>query len=32
MLVSWEWLSQYVKLDVEPEELTNRRPMSLGMS
>jgi len=28
MLVSWEWLTQYVKLNVEPDELATRFAMS----
>jgi phenylalanyl-tRNA synthetase beta chain len=28
MLVSWEWLAQYVKLNIEPDELANRFAMS----
>ncbi len=28
MLVSWEWLTQYVKLDVKPDELATRFAMS----
>ena len=28
MLVSWEWLTQYVKLDVNPDELATRFAMS----